>query len=163
MSTAFTIAIETPLQDDVRALVAALNAWALTETPREFCHHMSVEQMAQPDTTVFIARRDGAVIGMGALRRHDDRVGEVKRMYTLPETRGLGVGKSIVAEIEALARREGYRRLVLETGTALGFAPAWRVYEQRGFTRCSAVLDYAADTGHNIFYEKLLPQDALSA
>ena len=152
----FTIAVETPLQDDVRTLVAALNTWALEQTPREFTHHMSVEQMAQPDTTLFVARENGRAVGMGALRRHEDGIGEVKRMYTLPETRGQGVAKAIVGEIERLARREGYRRLVLETGAVDGFKSAWRVYEQSGFNTCGAVLDYPADTGHNIYYEKLL-------
>ena len=150
------IAIETPLQDDVRTLVAALNEWALTQTPREFCHHMTVEQMAQPDTTLFIARENGEAIGMGALRRHADGIGEVKRMFTKPQVRGRGVGETIVAEIEKLARQEGFARLVLETGSVVGFASAWKVYEKRGFTRCGAVLDYPADTEHNIFYEKQL-------
>jgi len=147
------IAIETPLQDDVRELVAALNEWALTQTPREFCHHMTVEQMAQPDTTLFVARQDGRAIGMGALRRHADGVGEVKRMYTRPEARGLGVGNAIVAEIGKLARAEGYRQLVLETGSVPSFSAAWRVYESHGFQRCGVVLDYT-DSPHNIFYSK---------
>jgi putative acetyltransferase len=149
----FTIATETPLQDDVRELVAALNEWALGETPREFCHHMTVEQMAAPDTTLFVARQDGRAIGMGALRRHADGVSEVKRMYTRPQARGLGVGKAIVAQIAALARAEGFRQLVLETGSVKSFAPAWRIYEGHGFQRCSAVLDYT-DSPHNIFYSK---------
>ena len=149
----FTIAVETPLQDDVRALVAALNEWALTQTPREFTHHMTVDQMAQPDTTLFVARRDGKAIGMGALRRHADGVGEVKRMFTLPEARGLGVGKAIVAEVLKLARAEGCRQVVLETGAVEGFKSAWRIYEGHGFQRCGAVLDYA-DSPHNIFYAK---------
>ncbi len=149
----FTIAAETPLQDDVRNLVAALNAWALTQTPREFCHHMTVEQMAEGDTTLFVARDDGFAIGMGALRRHRDSLGEVKRMFTQPEARGRGIGQAIVAEIVKLARAEGYRRLVLETGATPGFSSAWRIYEGHGFQRCSAVLDYP-DTPHNIFYSK---------
>src|SRR5690349_10794813 len=96
---AFTISIESALQDDVRKLVAALNAWALEQSPREFCHHMTVEQMAQLDTTLFVARRAGKAIGMGALRRHADGVGEVKRMYTLPDARGIGLASAIVVEI----------------------------------------------------------------
>ena len=48
-----------PLQDDVRGLVAELNATLLELTPPEFCFHLTVEQMAEPDTTVFIARDDG--------------------------------------------------------------------------------------------------------
>ena len=151
MSIAITT--ETPLQDDVRELVAALNEWALQQTPREFCHHMSVDQMAQSDTTLFVARQAGHAIGMGALRRHADGIGEVKRMFTRPEARGLGVGKAVVAEIVKLARAEGYRQLVLETGSVPGFSSAWRVYEGHGFQRCGAVLDYA-DSPHNIFYSK---------
>ena len=43
---AVTIAVETPLQDEVRALIAALNEHLLSITPPEFCSHMTVEQMA---------------------------------------------------------------------------------------------------------------------
>jgi putative acetyltransferase len=151
------IAVESPLQDDVRALVAALNAWALTQTPREFTHHMTVEQMAEPDTTVFIARDEsGAAVAMGALKRHGQGLGEVKRMFTRPEARGRGLAGRIVAEIENLARREGLSRLVLETGAAEGFASAWAVYERQGFTRCGVFLDYPPDSPHNIYYEKHL-------
>ncbi|MGE0829115.1 MAG: GNAT family N-acetyltransferase [Hyphomonadaceae bacterium] len=151
------IAIETPLQDEVRALVAALNEWAFEQTPREFCHHMTVEQMAEPDTTVFIARDDaGAAIAMGALKRHAEGLGEVKRMFTRPGLRGGGLAGRIVGEIEKLARQEGFTRLVLETGAVSAFAPAWRVYERAGFNRCGAFLDYPADSPHNIYYEKQL-------
>ena len=153
----FTIAAASPLQDDVRALVAALNKWALAQTPREFTHHMTVEQMSEPDTTVFIARNEaGAALGMGALKRHGSGLGEVKRMYTRPEFRGSGLAGRIVAEIEASARREGLTRLALETGSAESFAAAWRVYERQGFTRCGAFLDYPANSPHNIYYEKRL-------
>ena len=152
-----SIAIETPLSDDVRALVAALNAWALTETPREFTHHMTVEQMAEPNTTVFIARdAEGAAIGMGALKRHGEGLGEVKRMFTQPGAREGGIAGRIVQHIEALARQEGLARLALETGATKGFHRAWRVYEREGFTRCGAFLDYPPDSPHNIYYEKLL-------
>ena len=40
------IEIETPLQDDVRVLVAELNVTLSELTPPEFCHHLTVEQMA---------------------------------------------------------------------------------------------------------------------
>lgn len=153
----FTITTETPLSDDVRALVKALNAWALEQTPREFTHHMTVEQMAQPDTTVFVARDErGAAVGMGALKRHGEGLGEVKRMFTLPEARGARLAGKIVGEIETIARQDGLARLALETGAVPSFSAAWRVYERAGFTRCGAFLDYPADSPHNIYYEKLL-------
>ena len=150
---AVTIAVESPLQDEVRELIAALNAYLLTITPQEFCTHLTVEQMADADTTVFIARDEGRAVACGALRRHASGVGEVKRMYTVPAQQGQGIGGRILARIEELAREEGFTRLVLETGH--DHAPAWRVYERGGFTRCGPVLDYP-DTGYSIFYEKAI-------
>ena len=77
---AIAIAVESPLQDDIRTLIAELNAVLLELTPPEFCSHLTVEQMAEPNTTVFIARDDGVAIGCGALKRHPGGIGEVKRM-----------------------------------------------------------------------------------
>jgi len=150
---AVEIAVETPLQDDVRALVAELNAVLLELTPPEHCYHLTVEQMADIDTTVFIARDNGLAVGCGALKRHDDAVGEVKRMYTRPSHRGRKIGAEIIERVEALARQEGLTRLVLETGDR--HPAAWTVYERAGFSRCGPVLDYP-DSEWSVFYEKSL-------
>ena len=148
-----TIAIETPLSDDVRALVAALNEAALRLTPREYTHHLTVEQMAGPDLTLFVAREDGKAVAMGALRRHPGGIAEVKRMYTMPAYQGQGIGGRILSEIEALARREGLGRLVLETGN--NFDAALRVYARGGFQACGPVLDYPPSP-YTAFFEKPL-------
>jgi len=150
-AVAVTIAVESPLQDDVRALIAALNEHLLALTPPEFCSHMTVEQMADGDTTVFVARDDGRAVACGALRRHGAAVGEVKRMYTLPSHQGQRIGGRILAMIEELARAEGLTRLVLETGHR--HDAAWRVYERSGFARCGPVLDYPPSE-YSVFYEK---------
>jgi putative acetyltransferase len=147
------VSIESPLQDDVRRLIAELNEVLLALTPPEFCFHMTVDEMAQVDTTVFVARDGDAAIACGALRRHAGSIGEVKRMYTRPAHQGQGIGKLILAEIEALARREGLRRLVIETGNR-HFA-AKRIYEGGGFVRCGAVLDYP-QSPYSVFYEKAI-------
>jgi putative acetyltransferase len=147
------IAVESPLQDDVRALIADLNAYLLSLTPPEGCWHMSVEQMAQPDTTVFVVRANGQAIGCGALRRHADGIAEVKRMWTNPAWQGRGIGGQVLGEITALAVQEGFTKLVLETGDR--HPAAWRVYERAGFHRCGPVLDYP-DIHWSVFYEKEL-------
>jgi putative acetyltransferase len=147
------VAVESPLQDDVRGLIKELNENLLALTPPEFCSHMTVEQMAGPDTTVFIARDAGKAVACGALRRDANGIGEVKRMYTRPDRQGQGIGGRILDRIEELARREGFKQLVLETGDR--HPAAWRVYERGGFTRCGPVLDYP-DTGWSVFYSKFL-------
>lgn len=151
---AVTIAAETPLQDDVRAMVAELNAILIPLTPREFQFQLTAEQMADPSITVFIARDDGGqAVAMGALKDHGDGLGEVKRMYTRPVVRGKRVGSAILKRIEALAAEKRLARLVLETGEAPDYEAAYRVYERGGFAVCGAVLDYP-DSGYSRFYEK---------
>lgn len=123
-----TVAIETPLQDDIRALVDALNAHLLPLSPVGFQFKMTVEEMAGDDTTVFIARDEtGRAVGCGALKQHDSETGEIKRMFTLPSVRGKRVGSILLEAITGLARDKGVSRLVLETGVGPGFDAAWRL------------------------------------
>ena len=150
---AITIAIESPLQDDVRLLVAELNAYLLKLTPPEYCFHLTVEHMAEPDVTVWVARDSGEAIGCGALKRHDTRIAEVKRMFTRESHRGQGVGRRILGEILNSALDEGLEELVLETGDR--HHAAWAVYEKAGFMRCGPVLNYP-DSEFSVFYHKQL-------
>lgn len=154
---AATIAPETPLQDDVRALIAELNAVLHESTPPEFCYHLTVEEMASPEMTVFVARVEGKAVGTGTLRRHAGEIGEVKRMYVLPEYQGRGIGGAIMQVIEAQAISDGLERIVIETGHI--HPAAWRVYERDGFTRCGPVLNYP-ESEYSIFYEKTLGGEA---
>ena len=151
-----TLTQETPLQDDVRRLVRELNAYLNPLSPPEYQFQMTVEQMAETATTLFVLR-DGAgqAVGMGALKVHDDQMGEVKRMYTMPTIRGTGAGKVILERIEQLAREKGLSILMLETGGTEGFEAAWRVYERGGFTVRGPFLDYP-ESPYSKFYEKHL-------
>jgi putative acetyltransferase len=150
------ITAETPLQDDVRSMVAALNDYMIPLTPREFQFQLTVEQMAEPSVTVLVARtEEGRAVGMASLKDHGDGLGEVKRMFTAPDVRGKRIGSDLLRRVEALAAASGMARLVLETGEAPGFEPAWRVYERNGYSVCGVVLDYP-DSGYSRFYEKKL-------
>lgn len=148
-----TIAVESPLQDDVRTLIAALNTHLLPLSPVEFQFKMTVEQMAGDDTTVFVARDEaGRAVGCGALRVHGGGVGEVKRMYTVPEVRGHRVGRALLDAVIGLARQRGLATLMLETGTGDGMAAAARLYTRAGFVPRGPFLDYPASPW-SAFYE----------
>ena len=156
---AVSIAVETPLQDDVRVLVEKLNAHLLPLSPPEFQFKMTVEQMAGADTTVFVARDEsGQAIGCGALKVHSAGLGEVKRMFTDPEVRGKRVGSALLAAIEALAAEKGLNQLMLETGTGPGFDAAQRLYSRSGFTVRGPFLDYP-DSEWSAFFEKPVRQE----
>ena len=155
-----TIAIETPLQDDVRRLVDKLNAHLLPLSPIEFQFKMTVEQMAGSDTTLFVARDEsGQAVGMGALKVHSAELGEVKRMFTDPEIRGKRVGSALLEAIVGLARERGLSVLMLETGTGTGMAEAHRLYTRSGFVVRGPFLDYP-DSEWSAFFELPLKVEA---
>jgi putative acetyltransferase len=146
------ISIESPLQDDVRQLVATLNDHLLPLSPPEFQFGISVDDMVEPRTTVFVARRNGVAVGIGALTVHDDGTGEVKRMFTVPEARGVSIGARILDAIIEAARERDVKSLMLETGSTSDFASAHRLYERTGFRRRGPFHDYP-DSGWSAFYE----------
>lgn len=157
---AITVAAETALQDDVRELVALLNDHLLPLSPVEFQFKMTVEQMADPKTTVFVARDEaGRAVGIGALKIESADLAEVKRMYTREDVRGQRVGSALLDAITALAVQKAIPHLMLETGTGEGFAGAHRLYLNSGFTPCGAFLDYP-ESEYSAFYEKWLRQPA---
>jgi GNAT superfamily N-acetyltransferase len=91
---------------------------------------------------------DGAAVACGGIARFDDARGELKRMYVVPEHRGRGLGRRLLDELEAEARRLGYRGVVLETGDlqpeALGLygssgyerIPCYPPYDSRALSLC---------------------------
>ena len=135
-----SIAVETALSPDMRALIGELNGVLSSLTSDEANHRLAVEDMADARTTVFVARVNGEAAGCGALYRHPNGIGEVKRMYTRPAFQGLGLGRQILNEVIALAKQEGFDQLVLETGH--NYEAAKHLYQSSGFEPCGPVLDY---------------------
>ena len=102
-------------------------------SPPEACHVLPTDGLRDPALTFWAAREDGELVGVGALKELEPGHGEVKSMRTAPKHLGRGVGGVILAYIVAEARRRGYTRLSLETGSTPEFAGALRLYERDGF------------------------------
>lgn len=60
---------------------------------------------------------------------------ELKRMYVIPEARGLGLARRILARLESDARTAGRTRMVLETGSKQPEAVA--LYTSSGYEPCA--------------------------
>ena len=60
------------------------------------------------------------VIGGGAIRRYDDETIELKRVFVHTEYQGRGIGSRLVALLMEWAIELGYKKMVLETGGAIG-------------------------------------------
>lgn len=87
----------------------------------------------QPDEGgVYFIRDDaGHPLAMGGLRRLPDGAAEIVRIYTRPESRGLGLGALMVQNLTDEARNLGYQTLRLDT--AVFMESAQRIYEAAGF------------------------------
>ncbi|MFE9256216.1 GNAT family N-acetyltransferase [Streptomyces sp. NPDC006879] len=66
---------------------------------------------------------------------HTDGDAELKRMYVVPEARGLGLARLLLTELEASARDAGRIRMALETGDKQPEAIA--LYRSAGYTPCA--------------------------
>jgi len=123
-------------------LILALNTELEARYPEDGANffRLDAEEVAEGRGAFLIAYADGQPVGCGAVRRIDADEAEIKRMYVAPQARGRGVGKRIVAELEAVARQLGVRRLVLETGPRQPDAIA--VYERAGFVEIPLFGEY---------------------
>lgn len=93
-------------------------------------------------------------IGCGGLRAIDDRHGEIKRMFVVPERRGSGAAAFVLRALEkAAATTFGWDRLVLETGDQQ--PDAIRFYEREGYVRIPNFGHYADSTNSLCFQRRL--------
>jgi GNAT superfamily N-acetyltransferase len=110
------------------------------------------------DVAVVLVARDvdGTAVGCGALRPLGDGAAEVKRMYVVPEARGRGLSRVLLAGLEAAAAERGWTVLRLETGPRQ--PEAIRLYEGAGYRPVPAFGDYvdAPDAGCSLYYERVL-------
>ncbi len=59
---------------------------------------------------------DGRAVCGGGVKRLEDGVAEIKRMFVAPEARGRGTGRALLVALEDAARALGYDRARLDTG-----------------------------------------------
>jgi putative acetyltransferase len=131
----------------------------LSITPPESKHALDLDALRGPDVTFWSVMDGGAVVGCGALKRLDASHAEVKSMRTLAARQRGGIASLILGHIIAEARRMGFTRLSLETGSAEFFAPARKLYEKFGFTSCEPFADYRPDP-LSVFLTRTLPGPA---
>lgn len=89
------------------------------------------EEMTPPAGYFVVAWLDGNPAGCGGLRLGKEGAGEVKRIWTAPSARGLGIARRILGSLETRAREAGLTQLQLDTNRALHEAQAF--YRQEGY------------------------------
>ena len=131
--------------DAIRALLAEHLRRMHEISPPESVHALDLDGLRAPDVTFWSAWSDGELLGCGALREIDAAHGEVKSMRTAAAHLRQRVAAAMLRHLLAEARRRGYARVSLETGSQPPFEPARRLYASFGFEPCAPFADYVED------------------
>jgi GNAT superfamily N-acetyltransferase len=104
-----------------------------------------------PGGAFLVVYEDGKPVAGGGVKRDEDGIAEIKRMYVAPGARGRGLGRQLLEALEEEARSLGYARIRLDTGARQPEARA--MYERAGY---HAVDDYNGNPQATFWGEKVL-------
>jgi len=136
---------------EIAALLAEHLECMAQVSPPEGRHALDLERLRQPGITFWTAWDGPVLAGCGALKEIDAAHGEVKSMRTAMTHLRRGVANMLLRHIIAEAKRRGYRRLSLETGSMEYFKPAHTLYLKAGFGACEPFAGYRADPNSAFF------------
>jgi DNA-binding MarR family transcriptional regulator/GNAT superfamily N-acetyltransferase len=137
------IAIEDPTTRDARWCIeqyfAELNARFEGGFDPSVSISADAHELVPPAGALLIARLHGKPIGCGALKFHRRAPAELKRMWVDPGSRGLGLGRRLLMELERHTREAGARVVRLETNRVL--KEAIQLYRNSGYREVPAFND----------------------
>ena len=114
-------------------------------SPPESIHALSLDGLKAPNVTFWTLWEGDELYGCAALQEIDSAHGEIKSMRTAAVHLRKGVAATMLEHIIEEARRRGYERLSLETGSGPGFDAAHSLYEKYGFSYCGPFANYTDD------------------
>jgi len=115
----------------------------------DYEHHNKVDEIQ----TVVVAYDEELAVGCGCFKEFGNKTVEIKRMYVVPSSRGKGISKLILCEVEKWAMEKGYEYAVLETGDKQEQAVS--LYTSSGYKRTENYRQYI-DMTHSWCFKKKL-------
>ena len=114
-------------------------------SPAASVHALDIEELRHPDITFWSAWEDGDLCGCGAIKKINAEYAELKSMRTAKKYQRQGVAFKILNTVIIEAKKRGYQKLYLETGSQTAFIPARTMYLNRGFELCEPFEGYIHD------------------
>jgi GNAT superfamily N-acetyltransferase len=111
----------------------------------------SPSDFTPPTGAFLVIYAGGKPVAGGGLKRDEDGVAEIKRMYVVPEARRQGLGRQLLEALEDRARELGYARIRLDTGARQPHAQA--MYERAGY---HPIDNYNGNSMASFWGEKIL-------
>ncbi len=115
--------------------------------------------LQRPEISFYALWEGEELLGVGALKELEPGAGEIKSMRTADAHLRKGAGAAMLEHLIAEARRRGYRRLSLETGSGPAFEPALKLYRKYGFTEGGAFDGYEKSPFNQFLHLDLAPPD----
>ena len=141
--SAVQVAVYDPWQPDARRAVQAYVTELASRFEGGFDPDRSIsateDEMSPPAGLFLLATLYGEAVGCGALKFHGGAPAEIKRMWVSSGVRGLGLGRRLLAELEAQAEAHGAGTVRLETNRSL--AEAIGLYRTAGYREVAAFND----------------------
>ncbi len=100
---------------------------------------------------VVVIYENNKPIGCGALKKYAQNALEIKRMYTVPDSRGKGIASRVLIELELWATELSFKKCVLETG--MRQQEAIGLYTKNGYKRIPNYGQYAG-IANSVCFEK---------
>jgi DNA-binding MarR family transcriptional regulator/GNAT superfamily N-acetyltransferase len=142
-ASAVQIGVSDPRHPDARRAVAAYQAELAERFEEGFDPAQGIsatdDEVSPPAGLFLLATLHGEPVGCGVLKFHHDAPAPHKRMWVAAPVRGLGLGRRLLAELEAQAAAHGVRTVQLETHRALGEAIS--LYRTAGYREVAAFND----------------------
>ena len=107
---------------------------------------------SEPLGAIILAKAAGEYAGCIAVRKFEERIAELKRMYVRPSQRGKGLGDALLRVALEKARELGYQKIRLDTLSNM--APAIALYKKYGFHEIAAY--YHNPEQNVVYFEKEL-------
>jgi GNAT superfamily N-acetyltransferase len=135
----------------VDAMVTEMDQLYGQEPGRGVGSSASPADFSPPTGAFLVVYADGKPVAGGGLKRDEDGVAEIKRMYVVPAARRKGLGQRLLEALEDRARELGYARIRLDTGERQPHARA--MYERAGY---HPIEDYNGNSMASFWGEKIL-------
>ena len=110
------------------------------------------EMYSEPNGAIFLLQEEVAFVGCVAIRKKEEGIAELKRMYIKPTTRKTGGGTMLLEKALAAAKLLNYDLIRLDT--LANMIPAINLYKKHGFYEIAAY--YFNPEDNAVFFERKL-------
>ena len=127
-------------------------------SPEGSAHVLDIEGLKDPTIKFWSLWENNKLMGSGALKFLKEDHGEFKSIRVNDKFRNKGYGLKVINHLIKEAKKLNIKRLSLETGSGIFFAPARKLFNKCGFQVCNPFSHYKKDI-NSVYMSMLISND----